>query len=179
MEEFLGIQRWAVTEPYLNIRCALGEAPYYSSNKLRFVDLKKHQLHVIDLSAADPPSTLRTVQFDGPVGVTADIEGVDSAEKILIGGKRDVGIFSWATEKVESLKRFYDASEGEDWDSRMRSNDGRVDSEGRFWVGTMNDFNTGAPSPEGNFILFSLLFFPSWSFRGSAFHVLYHVILDV
>jgi sugar lactone lactonase YvrE len=157
MEEFPGVQRWRVTEPYLNIHCALGEGPYYSQDKLRFVDIKKHQLHVMDLSAADPPATLRTVQFDGPVGVTADIEGVDSDEMILVSGKTELGILDWATAEVRPLMRFYDAGEGEEWDCRMRSNDGRVDPEGRFWVGTMNDFNVGAAYPEGKLggVLFS------------------------
>jgi len=81
-----------------------------------------------------------------PVGVTADIEGVDSKKKILVGGKSGVYILDRETGKTVLLKRFYDS---EDNDKRLRSNDGAVDPQGRFWIGTMNDFWVGAPQAEG------------------------------
>lgn len=142
------ILRWSVSEPYLNIHCALGEAPYYeeATHCLRFVDIKKRRLHVIDLSVG--PSSLKTIQLDMPIGVTADIEGVDPAKKILVGGKTGLAVLDRETGKYDMLTRFYDSMEGDD---RLRSNDGTVDSEGRFWVGTMNDFHVGEPKAEGEF----------------------------
>jgi sugar lactone lactonase YvrE len=141
-----GIKTWTVTEPYLNIHCGLGEGPYYeaATNSLRFVDLKKKQLHTVDLSVG--PDSLKTLQLDMPVGVTADIEGVNPAKKILIGGKSGVCVLDRETGKYELLKRFYDSQES---DERLRSNDGAVDPQGRFWVGTMNDFWVGRPQSEG------------------------------
>lgn len=141
-----GIKTWTVTEPYLNIHCGLGEGPYYeaSTNTLRFVDIKKRRLHTVDLSAG--PDSLKTLQFDIPVGVTADIEGVDPSKKILIGGKDGVYVLDRVTEKWELLKRFYDTEEK---DERLRSNDGAIDPQGRFWIGTMNDFWVGPPQAEG------------------------------
>jgi sugar lactone lactonase YvrE len=140
------IQKWTVTEPYLNIHCSLGEGPYYEAerNTLRFVDIKKHRLHTVDLGIG--PTSLKTLQFDMPVGVTADVEGVDSSKKILIGGKSGVYLLERESGKVELLKKFYDSEEN---DERMRSNDGAVDPEGRFWIATMNDFWVGPPKPEG------------------------------
>lgn len=142
------IQKWKVSEPYLDLHCGLGEAPFYerNTNTLRFVDIKKRHLHTFSL--ADGPSSLKTLQLDMPVGVTADIEGVDNTEKILVGGKHGIALLERKTGKYEYLKRFYDDGERDD---RLRSNDGAVDSKGRFWIGTMNDFhvNHGIPQPEG------------------------------
>ncbi|KAI9049175.1 hypothetical protein LZ554_007022 [Drepanopeziza brunnea f. sp. 'monogermtubi'] len=144
-------QTWSVTEPYLDLHCALGEGPFYeeSNNRLRFVDIVKKQLHTIDLTLG--PESLKTMQLDMPVGVTADIEGVDSTKKILIGGKSGVYILDRETEKYELLKRFYDTEEK---DERLRSNDGAIDPQGRFWIGTMNDFWVGEPQAEGSIFRF-------------------------
>jgi sugar lactone lactonase YvrE len=140
------IKKWTVSEPWLDIHCALGEAPFYevATHTLRFVDIKKKQLHTIDL--AQGPASLKTLQFDMPVGVTADIEGVDSKKKILVGGKSGIYVLDRESGKAQLLKRFYDSEEK---DERLRSNDGAVDPQGRFWIGTMNDFWVGAPQAEG------------------------------
>jgi sugar lactone lactonase YvrE len=150
MADGVEFQRWKVTEPYLNIHCGLGEAPYYEvdTKKLRFVDINKHRLHVVDLSAG--LSSLKTTQLDMPVSVTADIEGVDPQKKILVGGKEGLAVLDRETGKYKYLTRFYDSEEGDD---RLRSNDGTVDSEGRFWIGTMNDFHVGEPQAEGESVL--------------------------
>lgn len=86
-----------------------------------------------------------------PVGVTADIQGIPSDEKILIGGKHGIAILDRRTEKYEYIQRFYDDRTRDD---RMRSNDGAVDPQGRFWVGTMNDFHVGEPQAEGSLFRF-------------------------
>jgi hypothetical protein len=142
------IKTWTVTEPYLDLQCELGEGPYYEAetNTLRFVDIKKRQLHTVDLTAG--PASLHTLQLDMPVGVTANIEGVDPKRKILVGGKSGIYILERQTGKYELLRRFYDTEEN---DERLRSNDGAVDPQGRFWVGTMNDFWVGEPQAEGEF----------------------------
>lgn len=139
---------WTVTEPYLDIKCELGEGPYYEpeTNTLRFVDIKKKQLHTVDLAVG--PTSLKTLQLDMPVGVTANIEGVDPQDKILAGGKSGIYILERQTGKYKLLKRFYDSEEN---DERLRSNDGNVDPQGRFWIGTMNDFWVGEPQAEGEF----------------------------
>lgn len=139
-------------EPYLDIHCALGEAPYYESatHSLRFVDIKKNQLHSVDLNAG--PGSLKTLQLDMPVGVTANIEGVDPKKKIMVGGKSGLYVLDRETGKYELLKRFYDSETN---DRRLRSNDGAVDPAGRFWIGTMNDFWVGSPQPEGSVFRFN------------------------
>lgn len=150
-------QKWSVTEPYLDLHCSLGEGPYYeeSNNRLRFVDIKKKQLHTVDLTSG--PGSLHTLQLDMPVGVTADIEGVDSRKKILVGGKSGIYMLDRETGHCELLKKFHDTEEK---DERLRSNDGAVDPQGRFWLGIMNDFWVGEPQAEGESE--HHLFFP-WS----------------
>jgi sugar lactone lactonase YvrE len=141
-----GIKQWIVEEPWLDLHCELGEGPYYepATNTLRFVDIKKKQLHTVN--PAQGPKSLKTLQLDMPVGVTADIEGVNPQEKILVAGKSGIYILERKTGNHELLKRFYDTEEK---DERLRSNDGAVDPQGRFWVGTMNDFWLGDVFPEG------------------------------
>ncbi|KAI0603453.1 regucalcin [Biscogniauxia sp. FL1348] len=129
------IQQWDVKEPYLNLHCGLAEGPYYeaATNSLRFVDIKKHRLHTVNLDQG--PESVSTLQLDTPVGVTADIEGVDPREKILIGAKYGIAVLDRKTGKYEYVTRF-----GEQDNERVRSNDGAVGPDGTFWQGTMTDF---------------------------------------
>ncbi|KAG9245881.1 hypothetical protein BJ878DRAFT_330140 [Calycina marina] len=142
------IQRWEVKEPWMNIHCSLGEGPYLepATNTLRFVDIIEKRLHTVGV--AEGLRSLRTLQFDQPVGVTADIEGVDPSKRILVGGKTGIFILERETGKLTPLTRFYD-TEDEERDDRMRSNDGAVDPQGRFWVATMNDFHVDPMEDEG------------------------------
>lgn len=138
------IQTWEVTEPWINLHCALGEGPYYEEghNRLRFVDLKKNRLHTVSLDKG--PDSLETLEIDVPIGVTADIEGVDPADKILVGLKYGMATLDRKTGEYEYLTRFKDED-----DKRLRGNDGAVDPHGRFWLGTMNDFYLNGVWPEG------------------------------
>ncbi|KAL5351686.1 rRNA-processing protein cgr1 [Pseudogymnoascus australis] len=147
------LQRWEIQEPYLRPNGDLLEGPFYEpeNNHLRFVDIIQRKLHVIDI--AEGPSSLKTIDFDIPVGVTADIEGVDSKDKILIGGKAGIAILDRNTGKYEYIRRFYDDAD-EARDDRIRSNDGNVDSEGRMWIATMTDFHAGPCKPEGHLLSF-------------------------
>lgn len=139
-------QTWTVTEPYLNIHCALGEGPVYeaATNTLRFVDIKRHRIHTVDLNVG--PSSVKTFQLDTPATVTIDIDGVDPAKKLLIGVKNGLAILDRETGKYELIKRFHESEEN-DW--RLRSNDAAADPQGRLWIGTMNDFTVGSFNPEG------------------------------
>ncbi|ORY69571.1 uncharacterized protein BCR38DRAFT_405279 [Pseudomassariella vexata] len=146
-----GIQQWEVKEPYLNLHCGLGEGPYYekATNSLRFVDIKNKRLHTVDLTKG--PESVTTLQFDVPVTVTADIEGVDPREKILIGAKYGIAVLDRKTGKYEYIANF----EATQHKERLRSNDGAVDPHGRFWLGTMTDFGLGDVLPEGSLHLFA------------------------
>lgn len=129
-------QEWHVKEPWLHLHCALSEGPYYeaSTNSLRFVDIKKKRVHWVDLGAPEPGSAVKTVQLDVPVTVTADIEGVDPRERILVGVKYGIAVLDRATGAYEYVARFADPD-----NERLRSNDGAADPHGRFWLGSMTD----------------------------------------
>lgn len=139
-------QTWHVSEPYVNAHCLLGEGPYYErrTNRLRFVDIKKHRLHSVALD--EGPASLTTTELDVPITVTADIEGVDPAAKILVGLKYGLATLDRAAGIYEYITKF--AADGAPDNARLRSNDGAVDPHGRFWLGTMTD--TGYDlQPEG------------------------------
>lgn len=140
-------QTWTVTEPYLDIKCDLGEGPHYEpeTHSLRFVDIIKEKLHTVDLTAG--PSSLKTLDLPFSIGVTADIEGVDSSKKILVGGKSGVGILDRQTGEVEILKKYFEDDDVKE--KKLRGNDGNVDPQGRFWIGTMTDFWVGEVFEEG------------------------------
>jgi len=140
------LQLWHVAEPYLNLHCQLGEGPYYDrkTNVLRFVDIKKKQIHNFSLDRG--PDSLETIQLDVPVTVTANVEGVDPQDKILVGLKYGAALLDRKTGQYEYLAKF--ADDGHD-NARLRSNDGAVDPHGRFWLGTMTDFGFGDFEPEG------------------------------
>ncbi|KAK0623410.1 hypothetical protein B0T14DRAFT_428495 [Immersiella caudata] len=143
------IQQWHVREPYADLHCALGEGPYFEkeTNTLRFVDIKKKQVHTVSLS--DGSDSLRTIQLDVPVTVTANIQGHDPQEQILVGLKYGIAVLDRKTGKYEYLSKF--ASED---NARLRSNDGAADPHGRFWLGTMTDFGLGDFKPEGSLFRF-------------------------
>ncbi|KAI1106289.1 SMP-30/Gluconolaconase/LRE-like region-domain-containing protein [Jackrogersella minutella] len=145
------LQQWHITEPYLNLHCGLGEGPYYeaATHHLRFVDIKKQRVHTVDLNSPDPASTVETIQLDTPVTVTADIEGVDPLDRIIIGAKYGVAALDRRSGTYEYVARFSADADNE----RLRSNDGAVDPHGRFWLGSMTDIGLDL-QPEGSVFLF-------------------------
>ncbi|KAH7037981.1 uncharacterized protein B0I36DRAFT_315216 [Microdochium trichocladiopsis] len=144
------IQQWTITEPYLNLHCGLGEGPFYekASNTLRFVDIKKKRLHTVDL--AKGPESVTTLQLDTCCTVTADIVGVDPADKILFGAKYGIAVLDRKSGSYEYVSKFQTDADN----NRLRSNDGGADPHGRFWLGTMTDFDMGEFRPEGSVHLF-------------------------
>lgn len=145
------IQRWEVKEPYVTLPCGLGEGPFYekATNRFRFVDIKKKRLHSIDVAVG--PSSLETLQLDVPVSVTANIEGHDPRDKILVGLKYGLAVLDRQSGKYEYIGKIH-----EPHDERLRTNDGAVDPNGRFWVGTMTDFPYGEPQAEGEWCHFGI-----------------------
>jgi sugar lactone lactonase YvrE len=143
------IKKYKVTEPWLKTTCGLGEAPYWDkkTNTLRFFDIIKKQMHTVNLDQG--PSSHKTIDLPFSIGTTADIEGND--DEFVFGGKSGFGIANKQTGDVRYIKRVWESEEAQaDKEHRMRSNDGAVDSEGRFYVGTMNDPAVTPPGPEGN-----------------------------
>ncbi|CZT16994.1 related to gluconolactonase [Ramularia collo-cygni] len=130
------IKKYTITEPWLDLSCALGEAPFFNEtrNELRFVDIEKDAVHYVNLDT----SSHKEWSLMYNIGITADIEGND--DEFLFGGKLGYGLFNRSTGEHRIIKNFWtDEKDPETKEHRCRSNDGSVDSKGRFFVGTMND----------------------------------------
>jgi sugar lactone lactonase YvrE len=150
-------------QPYLAIPCSLGEGPHYNAtrNELRFLDINQSKLHVVNLTQG--PSSLRTIDTQMPIGVTADIAGVDPSTCFLCGAKDGVTKFYLPDENTdgansqqvgrhEYVAKYWAGlsdAEAEDKTRRFRSNDGNVDSRGRFWVEAFGDPEIEEPGKEG------------------------------
>ncbi|KAK5130370.1 hypothetical protein LTR08_002162 [Meristemomyces frigidus] len=142
------IKKYKITEPYLDLQCGLGEAPFWEKdrNTLRFVDIVKKKLHFVDIKKG--PSSHKQWDLDFNIGTTADIEGND--KEFVFGGKSGYGIMNRETKESRWIKKMWTNEErkpdgggkpgkGETREVRMRSNDGSVDTKGRYYVGAMND----------------------------------------
>ncbi|BDD64003.1 hypothetical protein MAP00_008853 [Monascus purpureus] len=157
------IQQWTVTEPYIDTKGTLLEGPYHDEkrNEFRFVDIWDHKVYFMDL--AKGPDSLRSIETATSVGVTADVvaDGSSNAnantysDQMIVGAKHGFALLDRRTGALSYLRKVWDGEE----DSAvradlMRSNDGAVDSHGRFWVGAMNDPKVKKPIQEG--VLFRL-----------------------
>lgn len=140
------IKKYKIEEPYLHLQCSLGEAPFWekSRDSLRFVDIVKKKLHTVNLT--EGPSSHKELDLEYSIGTTADIEGND--DEFVFGGKLGYGIMHRDSGKMRWIKKMWSDEErkedgggkpgvGKNREERMRSNDGAVDSEGRYWVGAM------------------------------------------
>ena len=150
-------QTWTVTEPYLNLHCLLGEGPYYekATNSLRFVDIRSGKLHTVNID--EGPSSVESHTLNTPISVTADIEGVDPQEKIIVGVKYGLAVLDRkALRENKSNEPKADYTYISEFhptrNERLRSNDGAADPHGRFWLGSITSFNLGAFQREGAYI---------------------------
>ncbi|KUL82699.1 hypothetical protein ZTR_09442 [Talaromyces verruculosus] len=131
------IQRWTVTEPYLDIRGGLLEGPFYTAerNELRFVDLDYEKVYFVDL--AKGPSSTRVLHTESPIGVTADmIDDSGNNTQIVVAAKHGFATMDYQSGALTYIHRIH-ASEEQAY--RMRFNDGAVDNQGRFWAGSSID----------------------------------------
>lgn len=78
-------------------------------HELRFMDINNHKLFVIDLGKG--PESVRTIETGMPIGVTADIEGIDSAEVILAGAKDGVTKFNLKTGQHEYVAKYWSGAD--------------------------------------------------------------------
>ncbi|KIX00498.1 uncharacterized protein Z518_10638 [Rhinocladiella mackenziei CBS 650.93] len=150
----MGVQEWTVKEAYYPSKCGLGEGPYYTEERheLRYMDINNKKIFIIDL--AKGPDSIRIIDTKMPIGVTANIEGVDSSEIILAGAKDGVTKFNLKTGEHDYVAKYWSGPMAPDQTRRMRSNDGAVDAQGRFWVEAFVDPKVSELTPEG--VLFRL-----------------------
>lgn len=103
--------------------CELGEGALWHPERrqLFWFDILGKKLHTV---GRDGPQTSSFVEMVSAAGwVTRD--------HLLIAGERDLFLFELESEEIETL------AELEAGNPRTRSNDGRADRQGGFWIGTM------------------------------------------
>ncbi|KAK7903613.1 rRNA-processing protein cgr1 [Exophiala xenobiotica] len=121
--------------------------PFQISDFVQTQDINNKKLFIIDLNKG--PDSVKVIDTKMPIGVTANIEGVDSSEVILAGAKDGVTRFNLKTGEHEYVAKYWTGSNAEDKTRRMRSNDGAVDTQGRFWVEAFVDPEIAEPTEEG------------------------------
>ncbi|KAL9098300.1 MAG: hypothetical protein Q9163_006019 [Psora crenata] len=90
--------------------CGLGEAPFYekATHTLRFFDIVKEKLHVIDLQKG--PSSLQSFDLGTPVSTSADIEGTD--DEIIVGAKDGFAIMNRHTKNLNYINKVWGEEDG-------------------------------------------------------------------
>ncbi|XP_020286684.1 regucalcin-like isoform X2 [Pseudomyrmex gracilis] len=133
------VQVKRVTEPY-----GLSEGPHWDhrTQKLYFVDIYNQYIRRLDVATGVVTSTYIN---HGPVSVVVPVD--DSTDEFVAGSGRDVILVTWnGTENLSNTKpkvlTTVDLTH-----TNTRTNDGKADSSGRLWIGTMGDEIDGQPSP--------------------------------
>ena len=81
-------------------------------HELRYLDINNNKLFTVDLTKG--PDSLQTYDTSMPVGVTADIEGVESSEIILCGAKDGVTRFNFKSGKHEYVAKYWSGADAQD-----------------------------------------------------------------
>ncbi|CDK26281.1 unnamed protein product [Kuraishia capsulata CBS 1993] len=146
-----------VTEKFLSFdgsRLSEGVTYNPSNHTLLWLDVIAGEIHRVFLPSESLESygsedlikvaeTHEIIKTGSPVGVI----GLTSDDDVLIAGcKEGAGFASFKTKTFEYKYLFETDPEVV---KNMRSNDGSVDKDGNFWVGTMNDFSFGSVTPTG------------------------------
>lgn len=111
----------------------LGESPLWEEREqvLYWVDITRGQIHRFD--PAKRTNTTQTL----PTKVSSIVRRASGGLAVTL--RKNFGFFDPATGKLEEL----DLVEGDQPDNRF--NDGKVDRQGRYWAGTMNEVRIGTP----------------------------------
>ncbi|MEO0912753.1 MAG: SMP-30/gluconolactonase/LRE family protein [Pseudomonadota bacterium] len=104
-------------------RCALGEGPLWAGDRLFFFDVLGHALHALDASGQD----LTTWPMGEHASAAARLPGGD----LLIASESSLSRF---TPQTGARSPVIDLEADS---PQTRSNDGRADRQGGFWIGTM------------------------------------------
>ncbi|KAL2747294.1 regucalcin-like isoform X1 [Vespula maculifrons] len=135
-----GITIKTVTEPF-----GLTEGPHWDdgSQKLYFVDIVNQKLYRLDPLSGSVTSTYIE---NGPVGVAVPVE--DEPNKFVAGSGTDFVLVTWdsglnLTKASSKVLSTVDKNR-----KNTRWNDGKVDSSGRFWGGTMGPEINGDVVPD-------------------------------
>ncbi|KAM0729052.1 Regucalcin [Formica fusca] len=120
-----------VTEPF-----GLSEGPHWDHRiqKLYFVDIYNQYIRRLDTATGVVTSAY--VEH-GPVGVVVPVD--DTSDKLVAGSGKDLILVTWEGSEDSKKVPFKVLTSIESSFSDIRVNDGKVDSSGRFWIGTMGN----------------------------------------
>lgn len=76
---------------------------------IRVQDINNSKLYLVDLHKG--PDSVREIDTGVKLGVTVDIEGVDSSKVILVGAKHGVSKFNLETGEHEYIAKFWEGEE--------------------------------------------------------------------
>ncbi|KAH6664664.1 hypothetical protein B0J14DRAFT_706417 [Halenospora varia] len=166
------MKQWVLKKPYLEIKGNLLEAPFYDeqTGQARFIDIIEKVLYTFQPSKG--PESLKKIKTQETIGVTANLHGSNS--EIIAGARHGLAKLNPTTGSLSYLCKFWPhhspeisqkhatspppshpLSHSNYLFTRMRSNDGAVDSRGRFWVGTLNE-QPATPSTKPEGVLFRI-----------------------
>lgn len=74
-------------------------------------DINSSKIYIIDLNKG--PSSVKEIDTGMPIGVTVDIEGVDSSKVVLAGAKDGVTKFDLQTGQHEYVAKFWSGEQAE------------------------------------------------------------------
>ncbi|XP_018404205.1 PREDICTED: regucalcin-like isoform X2 [Cyphomyrmex costatus] len=128
-----------VTDTY-----GLSEGPHWDhhTQKLYFVDIYNQYIRRLD-----PATGVVTSAYidHGTVGVVVPVD--DTVDKLIAGSERDVILITWDGDSNKSKVPVEVLCSLDSPQSETRINDGKVDSAGRFWLGTMANEVNGVVAP--------------------------------
>ncbi len=107
-------------------QCSLGEGPMWHplQNKLYWVDIDKYQIWAFDPQKKER----RCYETDEKPSTLAPIDN----KNVLVALENKISVLNTITGKLNTIKNIEEAS------NHTRCNDGKCDSLGRFWIGTMD-----------------------------------------
>ncbi|MGB5360158.1 MAG: SMP-30/gluconolactonase/LRE family protein, partial [Eudoraea sp.] len=107
-------------------KATLGEGPFWDdeSGQLFWVDIEAGVLHRYDINTAKNTEW----GFDEMIGAVIPV----SAGKLLLAMETGIASFNYRTNELKRLAVL------ENSDRNLRFNDGKCDSNGNFWIGTMH-----------------------------------------
>lgn len=122
----------------------LGEGPHWDciSQKLYFVDIFAQK--IFRFNPATSGLTSISVE-NGPVGFVIPVEG--STNKFVAGSSIDIVVLSWDSEKTLASCTPQILVSADSNRTEIRFNDGKADSSGRVWAGTMGLEKNGVFPP--------------------------------
>ncbi|XP_011881379.1 PREDICTED: regucalcin-like isoform X2 [Vollenhovia emeryi] len=134
-----------VTVDKVTAAYGLSEGPHWDhrTQKLFFVDIQNQYIRRLDIATGVVTSAYIA---NGTVGVVIPVD--DSNDELVAGVGKDLVLVKWNGDEDDSEPKVKMLCSLEPPQAETRINDGKVDSTGRFWLGTMGIEVNGVAPPD-------------------------------